>query len=188
MATHSSILAWRIPWTKEPGRLCSIGSKRVRHDSGDLAHTPAKYVLRRATNCLPQSSLRKKKKQTRKQYREISDTTREETSRQKLWDQSKEERGIVAAGCAWEGTSVISKQQVSPLEPGLLWISIQAKHGYVHYLGRVLHKLHLLLGDSFLRILILVSYAVLPSLIHSSNTWLSIKCKHRYKHWAHSGE
>ena len=32
MATHSSILAWRIPWTEEPGRLQSIGSQRVRHD------------------------------------------------------------------------------------------------------------------------------------------------------------
>ena len=32
MATHSSILAWRIPWTKELGRLQSIGSHRVRHD------------------------------------------------------------------------------------------------------------------------------------------------------------
>ena len=31
MATHSSILAWRIPWTEEPGRLQSIGSHRVRH-------------------------------------------------------------------------------------------------------------------------------------------------------------
>ena len=32
MATHSSILAWRIPWTEEPGRLQSIRSQRVRHD------------------------------------------------------------------------------------------------------------------------------------------------------------
>ena len=32
MATHSSILAWRIPWTEEPGRLQSSGSQRVRHD------------------------------------------------------------------------------------------------------------------------------------------------------------
>ena len=32
MATHSSILAWRIPWTEEPGRLQSLGSQRVRHD------------------------------------------------------------------------------------------------------------------------------------------------------------
>ena len=32
MATHSSIPAWRIPWTEEPGRLQSTGSQRVRHD------------------------------------------------------------------------------------------------------------------------------------------------------------
>ena len=31
MATHSSILAWRIPWTEEPGELQSTGSQRVRH-------------------------------------------------------------------------------------------------------------------------------------------------------------
>ena len=36
MATHSSILAWEIPWTKEPGRLQSIGSHRVRNDWSDL--------------------------------------------------------------------------------------------------------------------------------------------------------
>ena len=32
MATHSSILAWRIPWTEESGKLQSIGSQRVGHD------------------------------------------------------------------------------------------------------------------------------------------------------------
>ena len=32
MATHAGILAWRIPWTEEPGRLESIGSHRVRHN------------------------------------------------------------------------------------------------------------------------------------------------------------
>ena len=32
MATHSSILAWEIPWTEEPGGLWSMGSQRVRHD------------------------------------------------------------------------------------------------------------------------------------------------------------
>ena len=32
MATHSSILAWRIPWTEEPGGLQSTGSQRVRYD------------------------------------------------------------------------------------------------------------------------------------------------------------
>ena len=32
MATHSSPLAWKIPWTEEPGRLWSMGSKRLRHN------------------------------------------------------------------------------------------------------------------------------------------------------------
>ena len=32
MATHSSTLAWKIPWAEEPGRLQSMGSLRVRHD------------------------------------------------------------------------------------------------------------------------------------------------------------
>ena len=32
MATHSSILAWRIPWTEEPGRLQPMGSQRVGQD------------------------------------------------------------------------------------------------------------------------------------------------------------
>ena len=32
MATHSSILAWKIPWTEEPGRLQSLGSHRVEYD------------------------------------------------------------------------------------------------------------------------------------------------------------
>ena len=32
MATHSSILAWRIPWTEDPGRLQFMGSQRVGHD------------------------------------------------------------------------------------------------------------------------------------------------------------
>ena len=36
MATHSSVLAWRIPGTGEPGGLLSLGSHRVRHDRSDL--------------------------------------------------------------------------------------------------------------------------------------------------------
>ena len=36
MATHFSILAWRIPWTEEPGRLHSIGLQRIGHDWSDL--------------------------------------------------------------------------------------------------------------------------------------------------------
>ena len=37
METHPSILAWRVPWTEEPGGLQSIGLHRVGHDGNDLA-------------------------------------------------------------------------------------------------------------------------------------------------------
>ena len=39
MAIHSSILAWKIPWTEEPGGLQSVGLPRVRHDYSNLACT-----------------------------------------------------------------------------------------------------------------------------------------------------
>ena len=42
MATHSSILSWRIPFTEEPGGLWSIGPQRVGHNSSDLAHSTQK--------------------------------------------------------------------------------------------------------------------------------------------------
>ena len=49
MATHSSILAWRIPWTEEPGGLQSIGSQRVGHDwvtnTLHSIHSPFSYPL-----------------------------------------------------------------------------------------------------------------------------------------------
>ena len=41
MATHSSILAWRIPWAEEPGGLQSMGSQRVRHNLATKPPTPA---------------------------------------------------------------------------------------------------------------------------------------------------
>ena len=41
MGTHSSILAWRIPWTEESRGLQSLGSQRVRHNWSDLARTQA---------------------------------------------------------------------------------------------------------------------------------------------------
>ena len=44
MAPHSSTLAWKIPWTEEPGRLQSMGSLRVRHDWSDLAATAAQVL------------------------------------------------------------------------------------------------------------------------------------------------
>ena len=44
--THSSILAWRIPWTEEPGKPQSTGSQRVRHNGSDLAYTHTPENLR----------------------------------------------------------------------------------------------------------------------------------------------
>ena len=41
IATHSNILAWRIPWTEEHGGLQSIGSQRAEHNWSNLAHTHA---------------------------------------------------------------------------------------------------------------------------------------------------
>ena len=50
MATYSSILSWRIPWTKEHGGLKSIESKRVGHEWSDLAHTHL-YIYTHILNC-----------------------------------------------------------------------------------------------------------------------------------------
>ena len=44
--THSSILAWRTPWTEEPGRLQCMGLQRVRHDYSDLARTHTQLLGR----------------------------------------------------------------------------------------------------------------------------------------------
>ena len=66
MATHSSVLAWRIPGMGEPGGLPSLGSHRVRHDCSDLAAAAAAvshyiyipyllylFIYRRALRLLP---------------------------------------------------------------------------------------------------------------------------------------
>ena len=41
MAIHSSILGWRIAWTKKPSELQSLGSQRIEHNLSDFAHTHA---------------------------------------------------------------------------------------------------------------------------------------------------
>ena len=45
MATHSSVLAWRIPWTEEPGRLQSVGSQRVGHNWASNTHTHTPFIV-----------------------------------------------------------------------------------------------------------------------------------------------
>ena len=49
MATHSSALAWRIPWTEEPGGLWSTGLQRVGYNSSALAHTCALTITNKRT-------------------------------------------------------------------------------------------------------------------------------------------
>ena len=44
MATHSSVLAWEIPWTEEPGGLQFMGSQRVRHDLATKPLPPPQEV------------------------------------------------------------------------------------------------------------------------------------------------
>ena len=41
VATHSSIFAWKIPWTEEPGRLQSMGLQRLGHDLATDSHKPS---------------------------------------------------------------------------------------------------------------------------------------------------
>ena len=51
VATHSSILAWRIPWTEEPGELQSTGSQRVGHDSARM-RTRARNLGEKVNNAV----------------------------------------------------------------------------------------------------------------------------------------
>ena len=51
IATHSSILAWRIPWTEEPGGLHSLGSQRVRHNLVREQASISHYITGRWTTC-----------------------------------------------------------------------------------------------------------------------------------------
>ena len=50
MATHSSILAWKIPWTEEPGRLHSMGLQRVGHDWATSLPLYCMYILQSHNN------------------------------------------------------------------------------------------------------------------------------------------
>ena len=54
MATHSSTLAWKIPWTEEPGRLQPMGLWRVGHDWSDLATAAARQEYRSGCHSLLQ--------------------------------------------------------------------------------------------------------------------------------------
>ena len=59
MATHSNILACRIPWTEEPGRLQSMGLQRAGHDWSDLARTHACVCYMQTLCCFIERTLYK---------------------------------------------------------------------------------------------------------------------------------
>ena len=56
MANHSSILAWRIPWTKEAGGLRSVGSQRVRYDLVTEQTRKIKIVMENADSFIDSSN------------------------------------------------------------------------------------------------------------------------------------
>ena len=68
MATHSSVLAWRIPGTGEPGGLPSMGSHRVGHDWNDLAAAVVSYFTHTHTSPCTHSLKPLKKPQCKSQY------------------------------------------------------------------------------------------------------------------------
>ena len=78
MGTHSSILAWRIPCTEEPGGLQSIGSQRLRHDQDDLAHKHKDNTYKRCTKKGIKACHYKKKKKNTKE--DISQEKREKNN------------------------------------------------------------------------------------------------------------
>ena len=55
--THSSILAWRISWTEQPGRLKSMGWKRVRHDWNNSAHSKIRVLCMIPAHSTPKPPL-----------------------------------------------------------------------------------------------------------------------------------
>ena len=89
MATHPINLAWRIPWTEEPGRLQSMGLRRVRHDWATITQTK----IRKKENKTIVKGYDKKKKKRQKFRQTYTHTPNPQTSRAScLWT----ERGSVS--------------------------------------------------------------------------------------------
>ena len=83
-ATHSSILAWRIPWTEEPGRLQSMGSQKVRHNWANFHFLSFTYIYSRI--------LLSHKKEQNNAICNSMDATRDYHTK---WSKSKRERWIL---------------------------------------------------------------------------------------------
>ena len=79
METHSSILAWRIPWTEKPGWLYSIGSQRVRHDQAinTSLHFTRDIVQEAVIKTIPKKNKCKKAKWLSEEDLQIAEKIRE---------------------------------------------------------------------------------------------------------------
>ena len=87
-ATHSSILAWRIPWTEEPGGLPSIRLHRVGHDSSDLAYMQVHLFLKKTNRKDHPCFLTKQKQTHRHRVQNYGHQRGKDGEREKLgiWD------------------------------------------------------------------------------------------------------
>ena len=97
MATHSSILVWKIPWTEEPGRLQSMGSQRVRHDLvtkpplevhsityGVVLENKRKYTHKKKSDQV--SPLTGNEKKYRRLKNMLKDTKVLQSTKSRLWE------------------------------------------------------------------------------------------------------
>ena len=91
MATHSSILAWKIPWMGEPGRLQSMGSQRVGHDCANSLHFTSEGINSRISETEERiSELEDKMVEiTSEEQNRVKRMKRAEDSLRDLWDYIK---------------------------------------------------------------------------------------------------
>ena len=125
MATHSSTLAWRIPWTEEPGGLQSIGLQRVKHYWSDLADM-LPYAWKRDRNS--------------SQERLLSWETRVKTAKKHMehWGQSHlRSNGRICEGLVWkEGDTEPGRSHGESRVLGHALWDMDPEHeswGYIHH-------------------------------------------------------
>ena len=124
MATHSSVLSWRIPGTGEPGGLPSMGSHRVGHDWSNLAAAAAAafnvlvlsgHVYQRVTSVYPSPDLGGLNK-----YDFCTQRTRERHSREWDWKNKVSE---ARRGCIWVNHETFWKSESQPSQIGETTVS-----------------------------------------------------------------
>ena len=169
MATHSSVLAWRIPGTGEPGGLPSMGSHRVRHDWSDLAGwfwnktqmkhpEPGKHLLS-CDACSPEpdwgsgpdtiSALEKlqlKKSQRSKEL--ISCVT--SAGKVKVWELQRQWRILPKVGCGWTRVMLVREELDHIGWKGILILIMEAQPKHFSGAKRLLSEHTLLHAGPYL--------------------------------------